>query len=67
QREIEDALSERILFNELKSGQKVVVDCEGDPTDIENAKLVFRGGVRETPAEEVEATPVAAAPTESAA
>ncbi|HWJ66344.1 MAG TPA: ATP-dependent Clp protease ATP-binding subunit [Nocardioides sp.] len=41
QREIEDALSERILFNELKSGQKVVVDCEGDPTDIENAKLVF--------------------------
>ncbi|NUR47885.1 MAG: ATP-dependent Clp protease ATP-binding subunit [Hamadaea sp.] len=41
QREIEDALSERILFNELKSGQKVVVDCEGDPTDIENSKLVF--------------------------
>jgi ATP-dependent Clp protease ATP-binding subunit ClpC len=67
QREIEDALSERILFNELKSGQKVVVDCEGDPADIENAKLVFRGSVRETPVEEVEATPVAAAPTESAA
>ncbi|NUR72424.1 MAG: hypothetical protein HOU81_16535, partial [Hamadaea sp.] len=38
--EIEDSLSERILFNELKSGQKVVVDCEGDPTD-ENSKLVF--------------------------
>ncbi|NUT17566.1 MAG: ATP-dependent Clp protease ATP-binding subunit [Hamadaea sp.] len=68
QREIEDSLSERILFNELKSGQKVVVDCEGDPTDIENSKLVFRGSVRETPADaEVEATPVAAAPTESAA
>ncbi|NUR69800.1 MAG: hypothetical protein HOU81_03190, partial [Hamadaea sp.] len=66
--EIEDSLSERILFNELKSGQKVVVDCEGDPTDIENSKLVFRGSVRETPADaEVEATPVAAAPTESAA
>ncbi|NUT34459.1 MAG: hypothetical protein HOV79_15420, partial [Hamadaea sp.] len=31
----------RILFNELKSGQAVVVDCEGDPNDIENAKLVF--------------------------
>ncbi|WP_253763623.1 ATP-dependent Clp protease ATP-binding subunit [Hamadaea flava] len=41
QREIEDSLSERILFNELKSGQKVVVDCEGDPAD-ENSKLVFR-------------------------
>jgi ATP-dependent Clp protease ATP-binding subunit ClpC len=68
QREIEDALSERILFNELKSGQLVTVDCEGDPADIENSKLVFRGSVRETPAEvEVEATPVAAAPTESAA
>ena len=43
QREIEDTLSERILFNELRPGQIVVVDCEGDPTDIENAKLVFRG------------------------
>ncbi|NUT35519.1 MAG: hypothetical protein HOV79_20900, partial [Hamadaea sp.] len=58
----------RILFNELKSGQAVVVDCEGDPNDIENAKLVFRAVARETPAEEpVEATAVAAAPTESAA
>lgn len=68
QREIEDALSERILFNELKSGQAVIVDCEGDPNDAENSKLVFRGAVRETPVEEpVEATAVAAAPTESAA
>ena len=31
QREIEDTLSERILFNELRPGQIVVVDCEGDP------------------------------------
>ncbi|HEY8474618.1 MAG TPA: hypothetical protein VIL37_18535, partial [Natronosporangium sp.] len=43
QREIEDALSERILFNELRPGQIVVVDCEGDPADVEHAKLVFRG------------------------
>jgi ATP-dependent Clp protease ATP-binding subunit ClpC len=33
QREVADALSERILFNELRPGQIVVVDCEGDPED----------------------------------
>ena len=43
QREIEDSLSERILFHELMAGQIVVVDCEGDPEDVENSKLVFRG------------------------
>jgi ATP-dependent Clp protease ATP-binding subunit ClpC len=43
QREIEDSLSERILFNELRPGQIVVVDCDGDPTDIEHSKLVYRG------------------------
>jgi ATP-dependent Clp protease ATP-binding subunit ClpC len=67
QREIEDSLSERILFNELKSGQLVLVDCEGDPDDIENSKLVFRGATRETPAEEVAVevvAPVVAAPGE---
>jgi ATP-dependent Clp protease ATP-binding subunit ClpC len=58
QREIEDALSERILFNELKSGQTIVVDCEGDPADAENSKLVFRGAVR-TVAEEVAVEAVA--------
>ena len=41
QREIEDALSERILFNELRPGQIVVVDCEGDPDDPANAHLVI--------------------------
>ena len=30
QREIEDALSERILFGELKSGEIIVVDVEGE-------------------------------------
>ncbi|MFG3716167.1 AAA family ATPase, partial [Micromonospora sp. NPDC047730] len=33
QRDIEDNLSERILFNELTPGQIVVVDCEGDPSN----------------------------------
>jgi ATP-dependent Clp protease ATP-binding subunit ClpC len=43
QREIEDSLSERILFNELRPGQIVVVDVDGDPKDIEHTSLVFRG------------------------
>jgi ATP-dependent Clp protease ATP-binding subunit ClpC len=30
QRELEDALSERILIQELKPGQNVVIDCEDD-------------------------------------
>jgi ATP-dependent Clp protease ATP-binding subunit ClpC len=30
QREIEDALSEKILFNELRPGQIVVIDVNGD-------------------------------------
>ncbi|SCG56647.1 ATP-dependent Clp protease ATP-binding subunit [Micromonospora halophytica] len=46
QRDIEDNLSERILFNELTPGQIVVVDCEGDPEDIDKSKLVFRGAER---------------------
>jgi len=65
QREIEDALSERILFNEIKSGQNVTVDCEGDPDDVENSKLVFRGVMRETPVE-VPATEPAPATIEAA-
>jgi ATP-dependent Clp protease ATP-binding subunit ClpC len=48
QREIEDSLSERILFNELRPGQIVLIDCEGDPIDIENSKLVFTGADKPT-------------------
>ncbi|WP_433551838.1 ATP-dependent Clp protease ATP-binding subunit [Micromonospora zamorensis] len=55
QRDIEDNLSERILFNELTPGQIVVVDCEGDPNDIEKSKLVFRGA--EKPVEVPDAVP----------
>jgi ATP-dependent Clp protease ATP-binding subunit ClpC len=43
QREIEDSLSEKILFNELRPGQIVVVDCTGDPADVEKSALTFRG------------------------
>ncbi len=40
QREIEDALSEKILFGELTPGQIVVVDTEGEG---EKASFIFRG------------------------
>ena len=40
QREIEDALSEKILFGELRPGQIVVVDVEGEGDE---ATFTFRG------------------------
>jgi ATP-dependent Clp protease ATP-binding subunit ClpC len=40
QREIEDALSEKILFSELKPGHIVIVDAEGTGED---AKFTFTG------------------------
>jgi ATP-dependent Clp protease ATP-binding subunit ClpC len=40
QREIEDTLSEKILFNELRPGQIVIVDVEGEG---EEAKFTFKG------------------------
>ncbi|CAN2219063.1 clpA ATP-binding subunits of Clp protease and DnaK/DnaJ chaperones [Candidatus Nanopelagicaceae bacterium] len=40
QREIEDSLSERILFGELKAGEIIVVDVEGVDAD---AKFTFAG------------------------
>jgi ATP-dependent Clp protease ATP-binding subunit ClpC len=49
QREIEDQLSEKILFGEIEPGQIVVIDVEGfDPDDTtrtaqDQAKFVFRG------------------------
>jgi ATP-dependent Clp protease ATP-binding subunit ClpC len=43
QREIEDTLSEKILFGEIHAGQIIVVDVEGDPTQPETAKFTFRG------------------------
>ncbi|MBB5823948.1 ATP-dependent Clp protease ATP-binding subunit [Micromonospora carbonacea] len=64
QRDIEDNLSERILFNELTPGQIIVVDCEGDPEDIDKSKLVFRGSDR--PAEVPDAVPAELGGTEAA-
>src|SRR5690349_9650098 len=55
QREIEDSLSERILFNEIKPGQIIVVDCEGDPEKVETSSLVFRGA--DKPAQVPETVP----------
>ncbi len=40
QREIEDALSEKILFSEIKAGQIVMVDAEGTGKE---AKFTFKG------------------------
>ncbi|MDA2962442.1 MAG: ATP-dependent Clp protease ATP-binding subunit [Actinomycetota bacterium] len=40
QREIEDALSERILFGELKAGEIIVVDIEGEGAE---AVFTFKG------------------------
>lgn len=47
QREIEDALSERILFGELKAGEIIVVDVEGEGAE---AIFTFKGAPKvETP------------------
>jgi ATP-dependent Clp protease ATP-binding subunit ClpC len=46
QREIEDALSEKILFTELRPGQIVVVDTEGDGNDT---RFTFRGEAKPAP------------------
>jgi ATP-dependent Clp protease ATP-binding subunit ClpC len=47
QREIEDALSERILFSELNAGEIIVVDVEGEGAE---AKFTFTGAPKsETP------------------
>ncbi|MEI7540049.1 MAG: ATP-dependent Clp protease ATP-binding subunit [Actinomycetes bacterium] len=43
QREIEDALSERILFGELKAGEIIVVDAEGDGAE---AIFTFKGAAK---------------------
>ncbi|MGQ0630892.1 MAG: ATP-dependent Clp protease ATP-binding subunit [Sporichthyaceae bacterium] len=47
QREVEDALSEKILYSELRPGQIVVVDVEGEG---DAAKFTFRGELKPVPA-----------------
>jgi ATP-dependent Clp protease ATP-binding subunit ClpC len=60
QREIEDSLSEKILFGELRPGQIVIVDVEGSG---ETAKFTFTGVAKpevvlDTPAPEIVSEPV---------
>jgi len=60
QREIEDSLSEKILFGELRPGQIVIVDVEGSG---ETAKFTFNGVpkpdvVPDVPAPEMASEPV---------
>ncbi|MGD0242268.1 MAG: ATP-dependent Clp protease ATP-binding subunit [Streptosporangiaceae bacterium] len=60
QREIEDSLSEKILFGELRPGQIVIVDVEGSG---ETAKFTFTGvpkpdAVPDAPAAELASEPV---------
>jgi ATP-dependent Clp protease ATP-binding subunit ClpC len=61
QREIEDSLSEKILFGELRPGQIVIVDVEGSG---DAAKFTFTGVPKpdvmpDTPAPEITGEPVA--------
>jgi len=54
QREIEDQLSERILFDELKPGQLVTVDVEGgEDTPVADKKFTFVGGPKPSPVPDV--------------
>jgi len=60
QREIEDNLSEKILYGDLKAGQIVLIDVEGEG---ENAKFTFKGvpkpdSVPDAPPAEIQDAPV---------
>jgi ATP-dependent Clp protease ATP-binding subunit ClpC len=61
QREIEDNLSEKILFGELKAGQIVMVDADGTGPD---SQFIFKGepkpdAVPDVPPAEIESRPAA--------
>ncbi|HEY2286043.1 MAG TPA: AAA family ATPase, partial [Streptosporangiaceae bacterium] len=65
QREIEDHLSEKILFSELKAGQIVIVDTDG--VTGPEGKFTFKGvakpdAVPDAPPEEITAKAATAAP-----
>ncbi|MGI8528233.1 MAG: ATP-dependent Clp protease ATP-binding subunit [Geodermatophilaceae bacterium] len=65
QREIEDALSERILYGEISPGQIIVVDTEPgeDPEDESATTFTFRGEAK--PIDVPDAPPVSLAAGES--
>ncbi|RJO71217.1 Clp protease, partial [Nocardia panacis] len=69
QREIEDQLSEKILFGEIGPGQVITVDVEGwnGEGSGEDAKFVFAGKAKLTKPEPVEDKPVAALAGDTAA
>uniref|UniRef100_UPI0018F252AC hypothetical protein n=1 Tax=Umezawaea beigongshangensis TaxID=2780383 RepID=UPI0018F252AC len=51
QREIEDQLSEKILFGEIQAGQIIITDVEGwdgQEATQDKAKFVFRGELKPT-------------------
>jgi ATP-dependent Clp protease ATP-binding subunit ClpC len=69
QRSIEDMLSEKILFGELRAGQIVIVDVEGEG---EEAQFSFRGvpkpdSVPDAPLAEVESSAVKQQPASGSA
>ncbi|MCP9621505.1 ATP-dependent Clp protease ATP-binding subunit [Nocardia otitidiscaviarum] len=69
QREIEDQLSEKILFGELGAGQTVLVDVENwdGEGQGEDAKFTFTGKMKLTKKDSAEEKPVVALAGESSA
>ncbi len=61
QREIEDTLSERILFGDLKAGQIVVVDAAGEGAE---AAFTYRGEPKPAPVPDAPLVDVAGGPGE---
>ena len=61
QREIEDSLSEKILFGELRPGQIVIVDVEGSG---ETAKFTFNGVPKPDVVDDVPASEMASEPVD---
>jgi ATP-dependent Clp protease ATP-binding subunit ClpC len=61
QREIEDSLSEKILFGELRPGQIVIVDVEGSG---ETAKFTFNGVPKPDVQDDVPAPEMASEPVD---
>jgi ATP-dependent Clp protease ATP-binding subunit ClpC len=59
QREIEDILSEKILYGELTAGQIVVVDTETPDDDAEGERFTFRGEIKPVAPDEVPVEAVA--------
>ncbi|PAT14432.1 NDP-hexose 4-ketoreductase [Corynebacterium sp. NML 120412] len=60
QREVEDVLSEKILFGEIGAGEIITVDVDGDVEgDEKNAKFTFTPRPRPLPAETFDGTETA--------